>query len=158
MGLCGKCHINKGKDVKMNQDKNYDLDELFDDSKCRETYWIESAKIDFTEEICKCMEKQNINRKELAKRIGSSPAYITKILRGNANFTLESMVRISRALGSELRCHLQPDGAISQWFDMVYQTEEEENIDLTEQLKHYFEHDCSKMGECKDDAIALKAS
>ena len=64
----------------------YNIDEIFDGSRDRDTYWIELAKINFTEEICKCMEEQNINRKELAEKIGSSPAYITKILRGNANF------------------------------------------------------------------------
>lgn len=141
----------------MKQMKKYDIDELFDDKKNGDTYWIERAKIDFTEEICKRMEEQGINRKELASRIGSSAAYVTKILRGNANFTLESMVKISIALESELRCHLQPDGAVSQWFDMYYQTEKEQKVDLSEVLKHYSDVNCSNLGECKDDNFPLTA-
>jgi transcriptional regulator with XRE-family HTH domain len=44
----------------------------------------------------------------LAEKIGSSPAYVTKILRGETNFTLDSMVKIATALGCELTIGLRP--------------------------------------------------
>jgi transcriptional regulator with XRE-family HTH domain len=44
------------------------------------------------------MEQQHVTRAELARRINSSRAYVTKVLQGNTNFTLESLVRIARAL------------------------------------------------------------
>ncbi|MGL4398710.1 MAG: helix-turn-helix domain-containing protein, partial [Luteolibacter sp.] len=47
-------------------------------------------------------------RTALADKIGSSPAYITKILRGETNFTLDSMVKIATALGCELTIGLRP--------------------------------------------------
>jgi transcriptional regulator with XRE-family HTH domain len=144
----------------MNQITKPTISALFAASRCRDTYWIEAAKIDFTEEVCKCMEEQRVSRKELAKRLNSSPAYITKILRGNANFTLESMVKISRALGGELRCHLQPEGFMSQWFD-VYdckcQAADEQVVNLSETIKQYSKKDCSVIEEDSHATLAITA-
>jgi transcriptional regulator with XRE-family HTH domain len=47
-----------------------------------------------------------MTRVELARRLGASPAYVTKILRGKVNFTLATMVRLSRAVGGELHVQL----------------------------------------------------
>jgi len=74
-------------------------------------YWIEGAILEFTEELSRAMASEKISRAELARRIGASPAYITKVLRGNANFTLASMVKLSRALGHELRLSLAAAGS-----------------------------------------------
>jgi transcriptional regulator with XRE-family HTH domain len=84
---------------------------LFDEAKKSPAYWVERAELEFTEELERRMEREGVSRAELARRIGCSPAYITKILRGSTNFTLESMARIAFALGCELRTHLQPEGA-----------------------------------------------
>jgi transcriptional regulator with XRE-family HTH domain len=45
---------------------------------------------------------------ELARRLGKSRAYVTKVLRGTTNFTLESLVRIGRALSCEVELDLLP--------------------------------------------------
>lgn len=82
-------------------------------------FLTESTIVEFTEDMAKRMAELGITRSELARRLDTSPAYITKILQGNANFTLKSMVRISLALESKLTTHLQPDGAQSQWFDFL---------------------------------------
>ena len=44
----------------------------------------------------------------MARRLGTSPAYVTKVLRGNANFTLATIVKLARALESEVRFRLSP--------------------------------------------------
>jgi transcriptional regulator with XRE-family HTH domain len=67
-------------------------------------YWAEGLKLDFAEEVGRLMEEQSVSRAELARRLGTSPAYVTKILRWTANLTLVSMSRIALALGS--RVHL----------------------------------------------------
>ena len=53
------------------------------------------------------MEANGVSRGELARRLEVSPAYITKVLRGNVNFTLDSMVRLVRGAGgrSVFRLH-----------------------------------------------------
>ncbi len=84
------------------------FDELYDEAEGHDDYWIAGTVQAFTEEIFGHMERGDISRSELARRLGTSPAYITKILRGNANFTLATMVRLARALGAELRFQLAP--------------------------------------------------
>lgn len=71
-------------------------------------YQAEGASIRFTEELLARMKSCGLTRSALAEKIGSSPAYVTKILRGDTNFTLDSMVRIAQALECEIDFILRP--------------------------------------------------
>jgi transcriptional regulator with XRE-family HTH domain len=88
--------------------------ELYKDVEAHEDYWIAGSVQEFTEEIFRLMEQEGVSRSELARRLGSSPAYVTKIFRGNANFTLATMVRLARALGAELRFQLAPVATVDR--------------------------------------------
>ena len=88
--------------------KKKSFKELFDQAKRRDTYWVSSLILDFTEGLHKMMEANEVSRSELARRLGVSPAYITKVLRGNVNFTLDSMVRLARAAGGEVSLQVAP--------------------------------------------------
>mgnify|MGYP001489719806 CR=1 FL=1 len=88
--------------------KKYDFKGLFAEAEKSLAYWVEGAVLDFTSDMLKAMETQGVSRSELARRIDASPAYITKILRGSTNFTLESMVKVAMALDCEFKPHLQP--------------------------------------------------
>jgi transcriptional regulator with XRE-family HTH domain len=83
--------------------KKNSFKELIKEAKERDTYWAASIILDFTEGLHKIMEANGITRSDLARRLGVSPAYITKVLRGNVNFTVDSMVRLVRAVGGEVR-------------------------------------------------------
>jgi plasmid maintenance system antidote protein VapI len=89
-------------------------------SKERERFWVETAILEFTEEMAARMEELGVTNSQMADRLKVNPAYVTKLLRGNNNFTIETMVKISRALDSELRVHLQPGGTVSQWVNVVF--------------------------------------
>ncbi len=91
--------------------------EMFREAEKTLEYNLEGSILDFTEDLCRLMEEKDVSRAELARRISTSPAYVTKILRGSSNFTLSSMVRIAMALESEVRLHLAPRGAMTHWFD-----------------------------------------
>jgi len=54
------------------------------------------------------MKANGVSRSELARRLGVSPAYVTKVLRGNVNFTLDSMVRLVRAAGGDVSLQVAP--------------------------------------------------
>jgi transcriptional regulator with XRE-family HTH domain len=95
------------------------FDALAENARNRIEYWVEGAAIELTENIVREMEKQGVNRATLADRIGAKAPYITRVLRGDHNFTLRKMVEIARALKCELRLHLQPDGAMTSWHDYV---------------------------------------
>jgi transcriptional regulator with XRE-family HTH domain len=71
-------------------------------------YHAEGASIRFTEALINRMKTCGITRTALAEKIGTSPAYITKILRGDTNFTLDSMARIAHALDCEMSLELRP--------------------------------------------------
>jgi len=88
--------------------KKKSFKELFDQAKERDTYWAASLILDFTEGLHRIMEANGVSRSELARRLEVSPAYITKVLRGNVNFTLDSMVRLVRAAGGEVSLQVAP--------------------------------------------------
>jgi transcriptional regulator with XRE-family HTH domain len=79
---------------------------LFAEARRRNSFWSEKAKIDFAEDLWELMERRGVSRAQLAERIGSSAAYVTKALRGDANFTIESMVKLVRALDGQLTVHV----------------------------------------------------
>jgi transcriptional regulator with XRE-family HTH domain len=71
-------------------------------------YWAEALKLDFAEEVGRLMEEQKVSRAELARRLGTSPAYVTKILHWMANLTLVSMSKIALAFDSRVVVGLVP--------------------------------------------------
>ena len=58
----------------------------------------ERLLLDVTESIAALLEKQNVSRAELARRLGKSPAFVTKLLRGDNNFTLRTLSDVFFAL------------------------------------------------------------
>jgi len=90
--------------------KKKSFKELIDEARGRDTYWAASMILDFTEGLHKIMGANGVTRSDLARRLGVSPAYITKVLRGNVNFTVDSMVRLVRAAGGEVSIHIEPKG------------------------------------------------
>src|SRR4051812_34858985 len=70
-------------------------------------YWAEGPIVQFTEDICGLMEEQGISRAELARRLGTSRAYITKIMSGNASFSLNMMVKVAMAVGGEVKLRVE---------------------------------------------------
>jgi len=78
---------------------------------------VEKAKLDFTEELLAIMERQEISRTDLAKLLNVKPSRITSLLRGLNNFTLETLVRLCRAVGGHYRHHIQPEGVVTIWTD-----------------------------------------
>jgi transcriptional regulator with XRE-family HTH domain len=50
----------------------------------------------------------NHAKAELARRLKTSRAYITKLLQGSANFTLESLVKVARALDCSVSVTMRP--------------------------------------------------
>jgi transcriptional regulator with XRE-family HTH domain len=61
-----------------------------------------SIILDLTEQISLRMRAQGISRSALADKLGVTPAAVTKILRGNSNFTLRTLLSLADALDSSL--------------------------------------------------------
>jgi len=48
--------------------------------------------------VSEYIQKEGINKVQLAKKIGVSKSYISQILNGNFNYTLKKMIELSLAL------------------------------------------------------------
>lgn len=62
----------------------------------------EALKLDIAYKLDQALIAQSTSRTELAKKIGTSPAWITKVLRGDINLTIETMVKLADALELDL--------------------------------------------------------
>ena len=82
-------------------------------------YELANAEMDFTDTLETLMQRRGVNNSELARRIETSPAYITKILRGSTNFTLETMVKLVRALDGELHVRACAKEDQARWFHAI---------------------------------------
>lgn len=71
-------------------------------------YLTEGQILMFTEAIVKKMIDDNITRTELAKRLGKSKPFITKLLDGSQNMTIFTMVNVANALGMRLNIDIYP--------------------------------------------------
>ena len=65
-------------------------------------YKLAGMEIEVTEQIVEMMEKRDINRSELAKKLGVSKASITRLLNDGSNITLKRILAISEALEFKL--------------------------------------------------------
>jgi plasmid maintenance system antidote protein VapI len=80
-------------------------------------YWVSGPITEFIEDVWRLMEEQKVSRAELARRLGTSRAYVTKLLGGNANFTLQTMTKVAMALGSTIHVHVADQQALTRWID-----------------------------------------
>jgi transcriptional regulator with XRE-family HTH domain len=92
---------------------------LFREAETHTDYWMGIPVIEFTEDLSRIMKEKKVSRAELARRIGSSRAYITKLLGGGANFTLLTMVKLAMALDGAVHIHISDKRAISKWRDKL---------------------------------------
>lgn len=70
-------------------------------------FWQDVALTDFSREMHQRMKELGISASELARRMGTSKAYVSQLLSGG-NFTLQTMVKIAMALESVVRVRLEP--------------------------------------------------
>lgn len=81
---------------------------MFEEAEQSVTYWAEASIVEFTEALWARMEEEGVSRAELARRLGTSKAYVTKVLGGNANFTLYSLAKLALAVGGKVRIGIEP--------------------------------------------------
>jgi len=82
-------------------------------------YWAAGIAMDFAAGVDVLMKRKNISRSELASRIGTSLPYITKVMRGDANFTLETMAKIAMAVDATVDVRLIDNEVMAFTFPLV---------------------------------------
>lgn len=93
---------------------------LFEQAEQSPEYWRQMATLDFAEDLSRLMEEAGMTRAELARRMGTSQAYITQVLRADANFTLETMTRLAMVFDRRVTVHLAPKHSVTAWEDTPY--------------------------------------
>lgn len=81
-------------------------------------FLTEEKILEFTERVLVEMEKKNITRVQLATSLGNSKPFVTKLLKGNANMTVKTMVAVAHALGCNLHLDLYPKGFKAKTFSV----------------------------------------
>jgi transcriptional regulator with XRE-family HTH domain len=66
-------------------------------------YQLGGMTLDIEIAIREAMREQGITQAELASRLGTSAAYVSKVLNGSPNMTLKSLVTVAHALGLRWR-------------------------------------------------------
>ena|SRR5690348_14191053 len=79
------------------------LKELLAKARGSVTYLAERVILDFTSDLDRLMSEKELSRAEVGRRIGASPAYVTKVMRGNTNLTVKSMVALAAAVGASVQ-------------------------------------------------------
>jgi len=97
------------------------LRSFVENAKKEDFYWVEKLKLDFALELDRRRRVLNMTGTEFAKELGVSRAYVSKVFRGDANLTIESMVKIARAAGARVNLsmvdeHLPERQQRSQWW------------------------------------------
>lgn len=84
------------------------------------SYKKEKAKLDFTIELQELMKINNVTRADLARKLDRSNAYVTQILRGERNFTIETMVELADTLDSTIAIHFSPKNEKTvDWYRVI---------------------------------------
>lgn len=73
------------------------------------------VKIEFACQVNDFLIKNNITKKELAVRLGTSQAWASKMLRGDANFTINTMCDVAQAIECKIHIHMEEKNYNVQW-------------------------------------------
>src|SRR3954464_3236270 len=92
---------------------------MFDEAQASPEAWVDGPIVEFTEDLCRLLQEKGLSRADLAKKIGTSRAYVTKLLGGNANFTLATMVKLAFALDGAIHVHIADMRAVTRWTDQI---------------------------------------
>lgn len=81
---------------------------LMQDPEYRRLFAIEGLVTDAAELMARLMEQHEVNKAELARRLGKSRAWVTQLLSGRANMTIRTFAAVVHALGAEVKLSAQP--------------------------------------------------
>ncbi|GIK54205.1 MAG: hypothetical protein BroJett014_31780 [Planctomycetota bacterium] len=81
-------------------------------------YAAEHVKMDFAVGLERRMDEAGVSRADLARRLGTSAAAVTMALRGDANLTIDRMVRMAHALDAQVHVLVAAKTSRVRWFEI----------------------------------------
>lgn len=89
---------------------------IYSEAKHQQGFWVERVKSQFAVTVERLLDYRGLKKKDLADRMEVSRPYITKVLRGDANLTLETIGRLAYVLGTEVTINLSPkESQVKPW-------------------------------------------
>jgi len=92
---------------------------LVNAAKETDKYWIENAKHDLAFGLHRQIRRSGMSNTELAAKLNVKPPYISKVMRGDENLTIESMVKLVRAAGGRLHLQVADQADGIRWFSVI---------------------------------------
>lgn len=93
-----------------------ELDAAIRDLDKSPAFVAQCLKFDIGTQVLRALEEEGLSRADLAKRLGKSRQYVTKMLKAETNFTLDSIAALSVALGREFHfTFAQPGASVKLW-------------------------------------------
>lgn len=80
---------------------------------------VEMTKLLVMEQILACIEAAGISQTRLAEILKVSPARVSKMLDGKSNFTIETLLKTSDAIGADLKISMTPRSNYAREFSCV---------------------------------------
>ena len=80
---------------------------------------VEMKRLLFVEMLLRKMKSLGMKRKDLADKMGVVPARITKILRGNTNMTIDTLMRSAEAVDCDLYLHIAPKAVSVEFLEFA---------------------------------------
>lgn len=128
--------------------------ELYKQSYNSPVFLSEQLKLNFLAEVKRKMDEQGVTKSALAKRIDSSPAYISKLFGGPANISAETMAKLAHALDAKVHIHLASKDASVRWFDVWDKTAPAPAVHKHEWPVEFFANVKERTMNVKDFALA----
>lgn len=79
------------------------LNEKLKNTKFRETYELERAKVALAQKIAEIREDHNLNQSELARKMQVTQQFISQVESGQSNLTLETLLKLAHSLNTSIR-------------------------------------------------------
>lgn len=95
------------------------LSQLFNDAKTKNSYWTGRAILEFTSDLYQLMKYRGQTKADMARTLNTSQAYMTKVFKGDVNFTIDSMTRLTRALGGKIHIRVVAENVDVRWIDVI---------------------------------------
>lgn len=81
---------------------------------------MNKLSIQFAKNIEALRKQKGLKKKELAEKVGVSQAYITKVMQGEANYTLETMAKFAHALEADINLQMSDKNAMTRVDEQLF--------------------------------------
>lgn len=114
------------------------------------SYWAEHIKLDFAYALDRMLRQRGMTRSAMASALDSTPAYITKVMRGDTNLTIETMAKLALSVGGRVHIHISDADNRVRWMESLVTRAKAPTVDAASKVWAT----CKLEGKCHGDSIA----